>query len=424
MKYLLVFLFTALFGCNTISNRAAYQDYTKAKQKYIQAVLDNSKKEKILALNEIVKCGEFLGFNIIEYKRELLKLKPKNSQPKIIKSPLKIESSYIKILSFNPLDIKLSSKMKIKYSTLYKYHKHYKFFDIYNAKVNRFRMKKISNITIKIAQNNSKRVRVVLSSPNNFKIRYSTQNHRLKVNFLGLKQTKYIKIPIKKYNPHNKVIVIDPGHGGKDPGGIGYHHIKEKNIVLPIGLYLKKELQKRGYKVYLTRSRDVFITLRNRTKFANRKKADLFVSIHCNIAPSHPEVYGINTYFLSPARSERAKRVAKLENSVIGNLRSTTQNIVLNFLNRDRIISSDKLAIDIQKSLIYNFRKHYKHINDGGVHPAPFWVLVGTNMPSILIETGFISNKMEALRLINKSYQKRYAKFIAEGIDNYFRKNR
>ena len=423
MRYFIIFLFTALFGCDTSSNTTAYNEYTQAKQIYIQAVLDNSKSKKIYALKEIVKCGEFLGFNVIEYKRELLKLKPKNP-PKIIKSPLKIESNYIKILSFNPLDIKLSSRMKVKYFTLYKYHKHYKIFDIYNAKVNRFRMKKIDNLTIKIAQNDDKRVRIVISSKNKFKIKYSSKNNYLKVNFIGLKKIESLKLPIfKKYNPKTKIIVIDPGHGGKDPGGIGYHHIKEKNIVLPIGLYLKQDLQKKGYKVYITRDRDVFITLRNRTKFANRKKADLFISIHCNIAPSHPEVYGINTYFLSPARSARAKRVARLENSAIGNLRSTTQNIVLNFLNRDKIIASDKLAIDIQKSLIYNFKRYYKHINDGGVHPAPFWVLVGTNMPAILIETGFISNKMEALRLINKTYQKRYAQFIANGIDDYFRKN-
>ena len=99
MRYFIIFLFTALFGCDTSSNTKAYQDYTQAKQKYIQAVLDNSKTKKIESLKEIVKCGEFLGFNVTEYKRELLKLKPKHS--KIIKSPLKIESNYIKIISFN-----------------------------------------------------------------------------------------------------------------------------------------------------------------------------------------------------------------------------------------------------------------------------------------------------------------------------------
>jgi N-acetylmuramoyl-L-alanine amidase len=115
--------------------------------------------------------------------------------------------------------------------------------------------------------------------------------------------------------------------------------------------------------------------------------------------------------------------VAKLENSAIGNLRSTTQNIVLNFLNKNRIIDSTKLAIDIQKSLIYNLKKHYSHIKDGGVRPAPFWVLVGTNMPAILIEMGYLSNKIEAKKLNSKTYQKRLAKYIADGIENYFRKN-
>ena len=228
------------------------------------------------------------------------------------------------------------------------------------------------------------------------------------------------KIEYKAIKTSKKIIVIDPGHGGKDPGGIGWNRVKEKNIVLPIGKYLRDILRKKGYKVYLTRDRDKFITLRNRTKFANRKKADLFISIHCNIAPKHPEVYGIETYFLSPARSKRAERVAKLENSAIGNLQTSTQKIVLNFLNKTKIIQSQKMAIDIQKNLIYGFRKHYKNIKDGGVRPAPFWVLVGTQMPAILIETGFISNKMEAKRLSDKIYQKRYAEYIANGIESYF----
>ena len=264
-------------------------------------------------------------------------------------------------------------------------------------------------------------MRIVIYSKQKFIVHYSTYKHILKITLPIKKQPK--KTIPKKIINHNKIIVIDAGHGGRDAGGIG-HGIKEKNIVLPVSKYLKYELSKRGYKVYLTRYKDKFITLRNRTKFANRKKADLFISLHCNIAPTKSSVHGIETYFLSPARSARAKRVAKLENSAIGNLKSTTQNIVLNFLNKNRIIDSTKLSIDIQKSLIYNLKKHYKNIRDGGVRPAPFWVLVGTNMPAILIEIGYLSNKQEAKRLNTKSYQKRIAKYIAEGIDNYFRKNR
>ena len=418
---ILLFFITSLFACDTSTNLSAYNDYTKAKQNYIQSILDNNKNKKIQALEEIVKCGKFLGFNVNKYDKRLKQLQPAKSiqvnKPKF-QNPLKIESNYIKLLSINPIKIKLSKKMYVKFSTLYRKGKYYKIFDIYNAKVNRTIVRKIGSFILKIAQNNKKRVRVVLSSNKNFKIKYHSKPN-LVITILSQSKKKYTKTYVKK----NRIIVIDAGHGGKDPGGIGAYHIKEKNIVLPLAKYLKYELIKRGYKVYLTRDRDKFITLKNRTKFANQKKADLFISLHCNIAPKHPEIYGIETYFLSPARSTRAKTVAKLENSAIGNLRTTTQNIVLNFLNKNRIIDSTKLALDIQKSLIYNLKRHYKRIKDGGVRPAPFWVLVGTQMPAILIETGFISNKKEALRLKNRTYQKRYAKYIAEGIDNYFRKN-
>ena len=429
--FIILFIFTSLVACDTSSNTKAYQNYTSAKQAYIKAIIDNNRFKKIKSLKEIVQCGSFLGFDISKYKKRLNELTPKkrilktNKKPvHKFQNPLKIESNYIKLISSNPIKIKLSKKMVVKYFTLYKQKKYYYVFDIYNAKVNRAIIKKLDNKTyLKIVQNNRKKVRLVIYSFKKLSIKY-TKFPNLVINIKGIKQIHQTKKYLPKYNNfRNKIIVIDAGHGGKDPGGIGQYHIKEKNIVLPLALYLRNELKKRGYKVYLTRDTDRFITLRNRTKFANRKKADLFISLHCNISPRHPEVYGIETYFLSPARSARAKRVAKLENSAIGNLRTTTQNVVLNFLNKTRIVDSTKLSIDIQKSLIYNLKKHYRGIKDGGVRPAPFWVLVGTNMPAILIETGFISNKSEARKLINKTYQKRYAKYIAEGIDNYFRKN-
>jgi len=442
MRLLILLIFiTSLFGaCNTSSNYQAYKNYSQAKQKYIQSILDNNTKHKINALKDIVKCGKFLGFNVVKYQQRLNQLLSKNkkthhtttkkvvSKPKF-QNPLKIKSRYIKVLSFNPIRIRLTTNMKVLHSTLYKKSKNYKYyyiFDIYNAKVNRAIIKKLNNnILLKIVQNNKKRVRVVLYSTHKINIKY-VKYPILTIHYS--KTEKEIKNPILKAYSNfpkyrKKIIVIDAGHGGKDPGGIGAYHIKEKNIVLPLAKDLKYELVKRGYKVYLTRSTDKFITLKKRTQFANKKHADLFISLHCNIAPKHPEVHGIETYFLSPARSEKAKRVASLENSAIGNLRTTTQNIVLNFLNKNKIIDSTKLALDIQKSLIYNLKKHYRSIKDGGVRPAPFWVLVGSSMPAILIETGFISNKKEALKLKNKTYQKRYAKYIAEGIDSYFRKN-
>jgi len=445
MRLLIVLLFvTALFGCNTSSLSKAYQSYSNAKQNYIRAILDDNKKLKINSLKEIVSCGTVLGFDISKYKKELAKfgykqIHKKRQKPisksksiakhkiKIVKNPLKLESKYIDIISYNPLKIRLNKNAKVKYLTLYKSHKHYKIFDIYNMKTNKKISKKITkNIFLIVAQNAPNKVRVVLYNKNRFKIKYSTQKGYLKVRFFDKPITKYEKVaPIKKLLPiKRKIIVIDPGHGGKDTGGIGLYGIREKNIVLPIGLYLKKILQKRGYKVYMTRDKDYFVTLKNRTKFANRHHADLFISIHCNIIRGDSSVNGVTTYFLSPARTARASRVAKLENSAFRKLKSINQQIVLNFLNKDRIIQSDKMGMDIQRNVVYNLRKYYRNVGDRGVRPAPFWVLVGTQMPAILIETGFLTNKKEALRLNNSLYQKRLATGIANGIDSYFLKNR
>ena len=450
---LLVLFFTSLFACEHKDIKGAYNEYMQSKQNYIEALLDHDKPSQIFYLRKIVTCGHILDFDVRKYQKVLNKKLPSLSdfkvnikdikkeekilsrpkKKKIIKkhtkpkpkfqNPLKIESDYINFINDDPIEVELSSKMKVKYSNFYakKSKVYYYIFEIKNAKLRDNIVKKINNYEYKIIRYTQNSIRLVITSKQSLNINYSVKNKLLFVNILS--QNPKPKKYVYKVIHYNKIVVIDPGHGGKDPGGIGYNHIKEKNIVLPIAKDLKRELVKRGYKVYLTRKSDKFITLKDRTTFANHKHADLFVSLHCNIAPKHPEVYGIETYFLSPARSDRAKKVAKLENSAIGNLRTTTQNIVLNFLNKNKIIDSTKLALDIQKSLIYNLKKHYNKIKDGGVRPAPFWVLVGSSMPAILIETGFISNKREALRLVNKTYQKRYAKYIADGIDNYFRKN-
>jgi len=220
-----------------------------------------------------------------------------------------------------------------------------------------------------------------------------------------------------------KTIVIDPGHGGRDSGAIGYKRKREKDIVLSIAKKLYRELKRRGYRVYMTRKGDYFVKLRNRTRFANRMKAHLFISIHANAAPSRRKylsMKGIETFFLSPTRSERAKRVAELENKVdIENLSYFSKQVYLDFLNRERIIFSNKLAIDIQRGILHNLRKRYRVV-DGGVRPGPFWVLVGAQMPAVLVEVGYITNPTEARRLANPYYQKLIAKGIADGIASYF----
>ncbi|MDP1785374.1 MAG: N-acetylmuramoyl-L-alanine amidase, partial [Sulfuricurvum sp.] len=223
-----------------------------------------------------------------------------------------------------------------------------------------------------------------------------------------------------------KVIVIDPGHGGKDSGAIGNGY-REKDIVLQISLELYEELKAMGYTVYMTRSNDTFIELKDRTKFANDKMADLFLSVHANAIPKGADAnaaYGIETYFLSPGRSERAMRVAALENSEdMGEMGQYGKLSFLNVINTEKIIASNKLAIDIQKGVLSNLRKQYPNVKDNGAREAPFWVLVGAQMPAILLETGYISNPDESARIADAKYQKWMVEGMIDGVKHYFANN-
>lgn len=225
-------------------------------------------------------------------------------------------------------------------------------------------------------------------------------------------------------NNQSKTIVIDPGHGGKDCGAMGVDKVCEKKIVLNIGKHLRDELKKRGYKTYMTRDKDVFIGLRQRTNLANNKNADLFISIHANAIPENRAKFeGVESYFLSTARSERAKKVAALENKDdTEGMNYFSKQSFLNTLNTQRIVASNRLAIDIQYGMLQSLRSKYK-IVDGGVREGPFWVLVGALMPSVLLEVGYITHPNEGKRLNQIAFQKTIAKGIADGVDGYFQKN-
>ena len=223
-----------------------------------------------------------------------------------------------------------------------------------------------------------------------------------------------------------KLIVIDPGHGGSDSGAVG-NGLKEKSVVLATSKKLGALLTKRGYKVLYTRSTDVFINLRSRTAFAAKKNADMFISIHANAAPnasSALKMSGVETFFLSPARSERSKNAAALENrGDLEDMNTFSKQTFLNFLNREKIISSNKLAIDIQSYMLSSVKKSFSS-RDGGVREAPFWVLVGATMPAVLVEMGYITHPQEGKNLGKSAYQDRIAQGIANGVDAYFQKNK
>ncbi len=231
---------------------------------------------------------------------------------------------------------------------------------------------------------------------------------------------------IKTKRKKHKKIVLDAGHGGKDCGAMSANLVCEKDIVLEVVKFLHKELKKRGYSVLLTRDKDIYIDLVARTELANRKSADLFISVHANSIPKHStsNAHGIETYFLSTARSERARKVAEQENKDDVNLMDYfSKSLLLNSLNTQRLIVSNKLAIDVQYGMLQSVRKNYPDVVDGGVREGPFWVLAGALMPSILIEIGYNSHAIESKRIQSKPYQKILAKGIADGIDSFFSKN-
>ncbi|WQT41287.1 N-acetylmuramoyl-L-alanine amidase [Helicobacter pylori] len=249
-----------------------------------------------------------------------------------------------------------------------------------------------------------------------------TENEGKNQVFIAEKNDAFIKTKRKKH----KKIVLDAGHGGKDCGAMSANLVCEKDIVLEVVKFLHKELKKRGYSVLLTRDKDIYIDLVARTELANKKSADLFISVHANSIPkrSTSNAHGIETYFLSTARSERARKVAEQENKDNVNLMDYfSKSLLLNSLNTQRLIVSNKLAIDVQYGMLQSIRKNYPDVVDGGVREGPFWVLAGALMPSILIEIGYNSHAIESKRIQSKPYQKILAKGIADGIDSFFSKN-
>ena len=219
-------------------------------------------------------------------------------------------------------------------------------------------------------------------------------------------------------------VVVDAGHGGHDSGAVGAGRYYEKIVVLQVAKRVAKYLKKHGHKVKMTRTSDRFIKLRNRTKYANRNRADVFVSIHANAVGKKSRrsvVHGIETYYLQKTRSAKSKRIAALENSVVLDKNDRlSQNVILDaVLSGPKIVESNKLAIDIQSKMLKSVRSKYRGVKDGGVKPAPFWVLVGAQMPSVLVEVGYMSHTKERARLFSSRYQDKLAKGIADGVNNY-----
>lgn len=216
-----------------------------------------------------------------------------------------------------------------------------------------------------------------------------------------------------------KKVVIDPGHGGRDSGAVGRKGTKEKDINLQVAKILKQMIEKElGLQVILTRERDTFISLKERSVIANIEKADLFISLHCN-ASRKLTSKGVEVYFLSEAKTDWERAVEALENASLKfelpekEAQNVLDAILLDLAQTEFLKESQKLAECLQKKLVDNIEM------DRGVKQAGFYVLYGVYMPAVLIELGFITNPREEKLLKNKKYQKKMCARIIRGIREF-----
>jgi N-acetylmuramoyl-L-alanine amidase len=267
---------------------------------------------------------------------------------------------------------------------------------------------------------------ILLSDPYRLVLDIQGQKNGAAVARVEQRKTKITTAPEKgKSPPHGGIhkIVLDPGHGGKDPGAIGPGGIAEKDIVLSIAKKLAKKLKEdMGAEVVLTRKDDRFIPLEDRTAIANAEEADLFISLHMNASPNG-EAKGLETYYLDNTTDEASLRLAARENSTSRRNISDLQFILSDMTQNMKLEDSITLAHRIHQSLIDDMSTKLSDIRDLGVKKALFYVLVGARMPSVLVEMFFITNKTEGRAMSQESYQDAVVGALYDGIMKYRESN-
>lgn len=217
-------------------------------------------------------------------------------------------------------------------------------------------------------------------------------------------------------------VVIDPGHGGRDPGALGVlAGVREKDVTLEVSKMLAAKIERDlGLEVILTRTEDAYLSLEERTAIANTKRADLFISVHAN-ASRDRNAQGIETYFLNLTTDDESIAVAARENATSKKNISELQEILNDLMHNAKINESSRLATYIQRSAYNTVSGRYSRVANKGVKQAPFYVLLGAQMPSILIESGFITNPEECRRLLDTEYQRALANGIVDGIRSFIK---
>jgi N-acetylmuramoyl-L-alanine amidase len=221
-------------------------------------------------------------------------------------------------------------------------------------------------------------------------------------------------------------VVIDPGHGGKDPGAHGLHGVDEKDVVLAVSKLLASSLRADGIDVVLTRSDDRFLSLEERTSLANAQSADLFISVHAN-ASTNQRLHGVEVYYLNNTDNRGTLRLAAMENNLRWDPRNPKlQSAIpdLSYILSDlrqtyKVEESKQLAEQLQQSLLSRLAADYDRVDDLGVKEGPFYVLVGAYMPCVLVEVSFLTNPIDGARLGTSQYRRALADGIHEGIRRY-----
>jgi N-acetylmuramoyl-L-alanine amidase len=213
--------------------------------------------------------------------------------------------------------------------------------------------------------------------------------------------------------------VIDAGHGGHDTGTVGPTGLQEKDLALDVALRLGKLIEEKlGAEVVYTREDDTFVPLEDRTAIANQAKADMFISIHANSSHDH-SARGVETYYLNFSASEDAMEVAARENALAQASLHDLQDIVKKIARNEKLEESRELAADIQQSLAKRMQRSSRTEKNRGVKRAPFVVLIGANMPSVLAEVSFLSNPTDEALLKRGEHRQRVAEGIFSGVSSY-----
>jgi N-acetylmuramoyl-L-alanine amidase len=298
---------------------------------------------------------------------------------------------------------------------------------------------RLHTIQVTQIQPNEVRITLALQSIQDYRVVVQAAPHRVSVELLGAvppaptsprtarkgpARTAAIQ-PLARTErssraPRSPIICIDPGHGGHDPGAIGPTGLTEKTVVLQVAKELRQLIERDmpQYRVVLTRERDIFVPLADRARMANEQQAHVFTSIHANSSPNR-EASGVETWYLSFAASARAKKIAARENMMSEKQLSMLELILRDMHETDRINQSAVLAQTTHNALAEHLAGQYSGVIPRGVEGAPFAVLHRTAMPSVLVETAFISNPQEEARLRTPQYQRALAQGILRGLRQF-----